>query len=155
MKFACKITPLQGLGLLFTLQSCWCIEVRPYVEIKHLLRCCDVEWTNALPAVFGSGPDSLALFHVTALIITLHTQIALWESDDFVSGRDNAEYDDQRSAARPRAHCNHPWIDRNLEHWGMSRPVLLNPKPFTRLHSVYIGLTFVSWCFVKLIITAA
>lgn len=32
---------------------------------------------------------------VTSLIIALHNQIALWESDDFVSGGDNAEYDDQ------------------------------------------------------------
>lgn len=35
--------------------------------------------------------------------------------------------------------CNHPWIDTNLEHGGMSRIVLLNPKPFTRLYSVYVG----------------
>lgn len=67
------------------------------------MRRCDVESTNALPAFFGSGPDSVALFHVAALIIALHTQIALWESDDFVSGRDNAEYDDQQSPARPHA----------------------------------------------------
>lgn len=33
--------------------------------------------------------------HVTSLIIALHNEIALWESDDFVSGGDNAEYDDQ------------------------------------------------------------
>lgn len=32
---------------------------------------------------------------VTFLIIALHNQIALWESDDFVSAGDNAEYDDQ------------------------------------------------------------
>ena len=32
---------------------------------------------------------------VTSVIIALHNQIALWESDDFVSGGDNAEYDDQ------------------------------------------------------------
>lgn len=63
------------------------------------MRRCDVKSMNALPAFFGSGPDSVALFHVA----TLHTQIALWESDDFVSGRDNAEYDDQRSPARPHA----------------------------------------------------
>lgn len=35
----------------------------------------------------------------TPLIIALHNQIALWESDDFVSGGDNAEYDDQLNHA--------------------------------------------------------
>lgn len=28
-------------------------------------------------------------------VIALHNQIALWETDDFVSGEDNVEYDDQ------------------------------------------------------------
>ena len=36
---------------------------------------------------------------VTPLIIALHNQIALWESDDFVSVGDNAEYDDQLNQA--------------------------------------------------------
>lgn len=38
---------------------------------------------------------------VTSLIIALHNQIALWESDDFVSAGDNTEYDDQLNQARP------------------------------------------------------
>lgn len=37
----------------------------------------------------------LLALHVTSLIIAMHNQIALWESDDFVSGGDNAKYDDQ------------------------------------------------------------
>lgn len=31
------------------------------------------------------------------------------------------------------------WIDTNLEHGGMSRPTLLNPRTFQRLHSIYVG----------------
>lgn len=38
---------------------------------------------------------ALPALHVTSLIIALHNEIALWESDDFVSGGDNPEYDDQ------------------------------------------------------------
>lgn len=80
---------------------CWS---EPSTAIKHLLRRWDVESTNATTCIFfASGPDSMVLFHVAAPIIALHTQIALWESDDFVSGRDNAEYDNQRSLARPYA----------------------------------------------------
>lgn len=38
---------------------------------------------------------------VTSPIITMHNQIALWESDDFVSGGDNAKYDDQLKQVWP------------------------------------------------------
>lgn len=41
----------------------------------------------------------LLALRVTSVIIALHNQIALWESDDFVSEADNAEYDDQLNQA--------------------------------------------------------
>lgn len=41
----------------------------------------------------------LRALRVTSPIIALHNQIALWESDDFVSEGDNAEYDDELNQA--------------------------------------------------------
>ena len=41
----------------------------------------------------------LPALRVTSPIIALHNQLALWESDDFVSVGDNAEYDDQLNQA--------------------------------------------------------
>lgn len=41
----------------------------------------------------------LLALRVASVIIVLHNQIALWESDDFVSAGDNSEYDDQLNHA--------------------------------------------------------
>lgn len=49
----------------------------------------------AIPVMLCRLPAS----RVTSLIIAPHNLIALWESDDFVSGGDNAEYDDQLNQA--------------------------------------------------------
>lgn len=110
LKVVCKITLLRGPGLnthpiyhlavVLTSQSEFCTVTKDSPGCAFGL-----EYINAITVwvrVFCSVPVMLRLplaSRATPLIIALHNQIALWESDDFVSGGDNAEYDDQLNHA--------------------------------------------------------
>lgn len=108
LKVACKITLPQGRRPIYHLAVMVMsrragvtspLKQKRLFEVQFFFSTIQQSWNRWIILFFPQLGLSRRGLHgrgvSTPPLIALHNQIALWELDDFVSGEDNVEYDDQ------------------------------------------------------------